>query len=62
MAELRKPGPRALDTEYPALVELARSGKVRLGAENRPEVYPALEPGLREGSVAELLDQERGER
>ncbi|MGD2154977.1 MAG: type II toxin-antitoxin system prevent-host-death family antitoxin, partial [Gemmatimonadales bacterium] len=62
VAELRQPGPRASDTRYPGLVELARQGGVRLGPANRPDLYPALEPGLTEGSAAELLDQERGER
>jgi antitoxin (DNA-binding transcriptional repressor) of toxin-antitoxin stability system len=62
VAELRKPGPGASDTRYPALVELARQGAARLGAANRPDLYPALEPGLTEGSAAELLDQERGDR
>lgn len=62
VAELRKPGPRASDTRYPALVELARQGGVRLGSANRPDLYAALEPGLAEGSAVDLLDQERGER
>jgi antitoxin (DNA-binding transcriptional repressor) of toxin-antitoxin stability system len=62
VAELRRPGPRTSDSEYPALVELARGGKARLGAENRPELYPALEPALTEGTALDLLDEERGER
>jgi antitoxin (DNA-binding transcriptional repressor) of toxin-antitoxin stability system len=62
VAELRQPGARAADTPYPALVERARSGKARLGAGNRPDLYPALDPVLSEGEAAALLDQERGER
>ena len=61
VAELRKPG-TALETPYPGLVELARSGKARLGAANRADLYPALEPLLAEGEAAQLLDEERGER
>ena len=61
IAELRKPGRVLEDTPYPALLQHARKGKARLGAENRADLYPSLEPALPKGKVAELLDQERGE-
>ena len=63
VAELRQPGAWAPgEVPYPKLVELASEGRARLGASNRPELYPRLEPVLPEGVAAELLDQERGER
>jgi len=62
VAELRRPGPRASDVKYPGLVELARQGKARLGTKNRPGLYSALEPAAADGTVAELLDQERGDQ
>ncbi len=61
VAELRRPGPGSVDHRFPALVEFAGQGKVRLGAENRPDLYPALEPALEIESGA-LLDEERGQR
>jgi hypothetical protein len=61
VAELRQPG-AAADTPYPGLVELAGQGKARLGAKNRPDLYPPLDPVLEEGEAAVLLDEERGER
>lgn len=62
VAELRKPDPGAVDHRYPGLVELARQGTARLGPENRPDVYPSLEPVAAECDAAKLLDEERGER
>jgi hypothetical protein len=61
VAELRKPG-TVVESPYPELVELARRGKARLGAANRPDLYPSLDPALAEGEAARLLDEERGER
>jgi antitoxin (DNA-binding transcriptional repressor) of toxin-antitoxin stability system len=61
VAELRKPG-AAADSPYPGLVELARQGRARLGAKNRPDLYPPLDPVLSEGEAAVLLEEERGER
>ena len=62
VAELRRPGSHAAEVPYPALAEAARQGRVRIGARNRPNLYPSLEPLLPEGSAEELLDWVRGER
>ena len=61
VAELRQPSPR-VDLPYPALLDAARRGQVRLGMPNRPDLYPRLPPVLPEGSAAKLLDEERGGR
>ena len=61
IAELRQPGPPASLAPYPGLVRLAKEGRVRVGAGNNPDLYPALEPLLSEGEVTRLLEQERGE-
>jgi antitoxin (DNA-binding transcriptional repressor) of toxin-antitoxin stability system len=62
VAELGRPGSRAAEVPYPGLAEAARQGRVRIGARNRPDLYPSLEPLLPEGSAEELLDWVRGER
>lgn len=62
VAELRRPRPLAPEAPYPGLAELVRRGKARLGAPNRPEAYPALDPLLADEEIAGLLDEERGER
>jgi antitoxin (DNA-binding transcriptional repressor) of toxin-antitoxin stability system len=62
IAELRQPGRAAADVPYPALLERAERGTARLGAPNRPDLYPELEPALPEGEGARLLDEERGDR
>jgi antitoxin (DNA-binding transcriptional repressor) of toxin-antitoxin stability system len=62
VAEIRPPGRHYADTRFPALLELAREGGVRLGPPNRAELYPALERLLPEGEAARLLDEERAER
>lgn len=59
VAELRQPSPRAA-LPYPALIEAIRQGRARLGAPNRPDLYPALGAVMPEGSAARLLDEERG--
>jgi antitoxin (DNA-binding transcriptional repressor) of toxin-antitoxin stability system len=61
VAELRQPSPR-VTFPYPALAEVARQGRVRLGQPNRADLYPALGPVLPAGSAARLLDDERGDR
>ena len=61
VAELRQPSPRVA-LPYPALLDVVRQGRVRLGLPNRADLYPALTPALPPGSVARLLDEERGER
>lgn len=44
------------------LAELARRGLARLGAPNDASLYPSLPRLVPEGTVARLLDEERGER
>ena len=58
-------GPPAHTTEEEAHDELrrrARTGTVRLGAPNRPDVYPPPPRRLPTRIVQELLDEVRGER
>ena len=58
-------GPPAHVTEEEAYAELrrrARSGTVRLGAPNRPDVYPRPARRLPSSVVQELLDEVRGDR
>ena len=47
---------------YPELVRRARSGKVRLGAPNRADLYPRVPRSLSAGTASRLLDEERGKR
>jgi antitoxin (DNA-binding transcriptional repressor) of toxin-antitoxin stability system len=61
VAELRQPSPRVA-LPYPALLEVVRQGRARIGLPNRPDLYPALGPVVPRGSAAKLLDEERGER
>lgn len=61
VAELRPPAPRVA-LPYPALLEVVRQGRARLGLPNRPDLYPALGGVMPPGSTAKLLDEERGER
>lgn len=62
VAELRPPGQSALDLKYPILSELARQGKLRLGAPNDPALYKSLPKLLTQKDLARLLEEERGER
>jgi antitoxin (DNA-binding transcriptional repressor) of toxin-antitoxin stability system len=64
VAELRAPAPVSeLERKYPALVEMARKGLVRLPSEpNRPGIYKRLPSVTPPGTAARLLDEERGER
>ena len=58
-------GPPTHTTEGEAHAELrrrARAGTVRLGAPNRPEVYPRPSRRLPTRIVQDLLDEVRGER
>ena len=58
-------GPPAHVTEEEAYAELrhrARNGTVRLGAPNRPDVYPRPARRLPSSVVQELLDDVRGDR
>lgn len=61
VAELRQPSPRVA-LPYPALLEVVRRGRARVGQPNRPDLYPALASVVPPGSAAKLLDEERGER
>lgn len=62
VAQLGQPSAAAEESSYPALLAVAREGKARLGAENRPELYEPLEPLLEPGEAARLLEAERGSR
>lgn len=61
VAELRQPSPRVA-LPYPALLEVVRQGRARVGLPNRADLYPALGPVMPPRSAAKLLDEERGER
>lgn len=64
VAEIRQPGyPRRADRLPAGLLELARRGAVTVGLPNDASIYQVGErPLLRGTSVAELLDEDRGER
>jgi len=61
VAELRQPSPRVA-LPYPALLEVVRQGRARVGLPNGPDLYPALGPVMPPGTATKLLDEERGER
>jgi antitoxin (DNA-binding transcriptional repressor) of toxin-antitoxin stability system len=61
VAELRQPSPRVA-LPYPALLEVVRQGRARVGLPNRPDLYPALGRVMPPGTAARLLDEERGGR
>lgn len=66
VAELRPPGtegrPAVVDPVEAELAELARRGRAIIGAKHDPSLYGARPAALREGTSAELLDAERGNR
>lgn len=63
VASLRPPGPAAVDPAIPpAVLEMARQGRIRLGGPSDPSVYRAFERVVPEGLAARLLDEERGDR
>ena len=62
IAELRKPGRSHAEAPYPRLLDLAQQGKVRLGAQNGPELYPSFPPLVSRTEIGKLLAEERGER
>ena len=62
VAELHQPLSLSEAAAYPELVRRARSGKVRLGAPNRADLYPRMPRSLPAGAASRLLDEERGER
>jgi hypothetical protein len=48
--------------DYPESIRHAILGKARIGAPNRPDLYPPMEPFLPPGTAKRLLDEERGDR
>lgn len=62
VAEIRQPGTPVEDDPYPLLSAAAREGKVRLGAPNRPDLYPRLGKILPDGTALRWLDESRGDR
>ena len=62
VAELGPPTHATEEEAYTELRRRARAGTVRLGAPNRPDVYPPPSGTLPSAVVQELLDETRGER
>lgn len=62
VAELGPPAHTTEDDAYADLRRRARAGTVRLGAPNRPDLYPRPTPRLPSRIVQDLLDEVRGER
>ncbi len=62
VAELREPSVTPEAAGFPGLEQRARAGTVRVGAPNRPDLYPRMPRVLPEGSATRLLDEDRGER
>ena len=62
VAELGLPMHTTDEEAHAELRLRARAGTVRLGAPNRPDVYPPPSGTLASGIVQELLDETRGER
>ena len=60
VAELRPPSSTAGDGSTTELRRLARAGKVRLGAANRPEAYAPPQPVLPHGRVLSMVREMRG--
>ena len=54
---------RELERKYPALVEMARKGLIRLPLKpNGPGAYPSLPSVTPPGTAARLLDEDREDR
>ena len=62
VAALRQPTGLPGTRAHPELVRHARAGRARIGAPNRPDLYPTLKPLLPAGAARRLLDEERGAR
>ena len=63
VAELVPPGQGTAGAGVPAgLAALAKSGRVSVGGDNDPVLYPKLPRLLKRHRAAELLDEERGVR
>jgi prevent-host-death family protein len=62
IAELRPPGLPDQLPAFPGLVKRAARGDARIGAPNRSDLYPSVEP-VGDGSLSRrLLDEQRGDR
>ncbi len=61
IAELKQPSPR-VGLAYPALLEMVRQGRARMGLPNSAYSYRVPDSVAPEGTAARLLDEERGER
>ena len=63
VAELGPPGERRIDPSIPAgLIDMAKKGLVTLAQPKGDYTYPILPRLMPDGSAAELLNAERGER
>ena len=62
VAELEPPTHTTEDAAHAELRRRAPAGPVRLGAPNRPDVYPRPSRRLPTRIVQDLLDEVRGER
>jgi antitoxin (DNA-binding transcriptional repressor) of toxin-antitoxin stability system len=62
VAEIRPPGTPIEEDPYPLLTAAARQGQVRLGAPNRPDLYPKLGKIFPSGTALRWLDESRGDR
>jgi len=62
VAELGPPTHTFEDEAQADLRRRARAGTVRLGAPNRPDIYPVPFRRLSSRAVQDLLDEVRGER
>jgi antitoxin (DNA-binding transcriptional repressor) of toxin-antitoxin stability system len=61
VAELRPPGEARHEGLNPVIDALIRRGNVKIGAPNRPDLYPS-QRSVKPGTAAKLLDAEREER
>ena len=61
VAELRPPSSAAGDGSKTELRRLARAGKVRLGAANRPEAYAQSQPILPHDRILSMVREVRGD-
>lgn len=62
VAELGPPTHTTEENAYSELRRRAQAGVVRLGAPNRPDLYPRPPRQLPSRTVQDLLDEVRGER
>ncbi|MGI8785448.1 MAG: type II toxin-antitoxin system Phd/YefM family antitoxin [Acidobacteriota bacterium] len=63
IAELSSPNHTASSPQLlSAILALASQGSLRIGAANDKQLYPEISTAVAEGTVAQLLDEERGNR